>query len=384
MIGSFIFGTAQITFKTENSKKVFSYLSQKEIPFSHHVIEGTSSKIRIPIYNRKKILPIEGLITVERRGLPALLYQYRHRYGILAGAIIAAVTVALSGQVIWRIDVKGNRDIPDAYVKERLREIGIYEGSVSKNLDFSMLNNRFLTESEGIAWISVNLNGTCAVAEVRESKERNTHKKTELCNLVAAEDGQIEQVSAIEGKPCVKIGDTVQKGEVLVSGVIVHGEDRLRFESAKSSVTARVKRSFRVEVPFEYEKKVYTGDKKRKITVSFFKNSVNLFGNSRIPYAFYDTIVTEKKSEINGLSLPVSVYIKEYREYTPKREILSLKDARTRLMCLYREELIRTLGSGTLISKTVKYEASDSAVSLNCSIECADDIALSQSITVKE
>ncbi|MDD6094627.1 MAG: sporulation protein YqfD [Clostridia bacterium] len=382
MIANFFMGTARLTFENTDAAKVFSLLSRREIPFTGSKIVGTRSQLRIPLYRLKETEPLKDLINIEICGFPKLIINYKKRWGIAAGALIFSFLVYISGTVIWTLDITGNHNISDEYITGVLEKVGCCEGTRIKGLDFDVINNRFLIESEGIAWISVNMNGTHANVEVRETRQGYETAGEVLYNLVANEDGQIERMASVEGKPQVVINDAVSKGDILVSGIITYNENMLRFESARGSVFAKVTREFDVEVPFEYEKKTYTGEEINDYSVRFFKNRINLFTNYGIPYGFYGTIVTDKRADISGVPLPLVIDTVSYKEYKTEKATLTEKEANDILMSEYRKKLSETLAHDQLLSKTVRRETGENSVKLHCSLYCLADIAEKKEIKI--
>lgn len=382
MLADLILGTAELTFELTDAGRVFSLLSILEIPFNHSEICGNSAKLRIPLYKLTDISEIRDIVKVRIFGLPRLLYLYRKRWGIAAGVLIFSLIVYISGTVIWSIDVTGNSSVSDQYITETLEIAGCSVGTRIKGLDFDDINNRFLIESDGIAWISVNMDGTHANVEVREISEGYKNTDGTVYNLIASEDGQIERMAAIEGKPVVLIGDIVKKGDLLVSGVIAYNENLLRFESGKGSVFARVSRSFDVEVPFEHTVKKYTGRECVDKSVIFFKNNINLFTNYGIPYALYDTIVSESCADFFGTSLPLKFHNVCRREYKTVTEKYTQDEAMNRLMSLYRLKLAETIGTSQMLTKEVTTEITDNAARLHCELYCLADIAEKREIKI--
>lgn len=381
MLLQFLLGEAELSFPIQHKKEVLSLLCDEDVPF--RLLEGEGSfSFLIPLYRRKKLMQLfsDNNIPCEKkgiRGLPEIIYNYRKRVGIPIGALIIVLMVWMSGRVIWCVNVEGNSTVPDSEIIELLEKLGCGVGDTYEDIDFDVLHNRFLMESENISWISVNMNGTHANVEVREIKNGYTAKEDEgFYNLVATEDGTVERIAATEGKPVVEIGDTVRKGELLVSGAITYKEIFNRYESAEGSVYARVKRSFSVYVPYEGEKKVYTGEKTVKKSLRFFKFDINLFVNSSNPYEFCDTITMYKQVYIfDTVALPLYVKNIEYREYVTVKESISEDTAKERATSLYREKLKKVMGDASLLKKEVTGEADERGYTLKCELQLLADIA---------
>ena len=184
-------------------------------------------------------------------------------------------------------------------------------------------------------------------------------------------------IAATEGKPVVEINDTVLRGELLVSGAISYKADTMnRFESAEGKVFARVNRSFEINVPYEEERKVYTGEKTEKKQYRIFDFNINLSRNSRISYESCDTITLNNQICLFD-SIPLPLYIERtvYSEYVTERVVLSKDEAMDRAMALYREKLSEVLSDDSLISKKVVKSENKDGVTVKCELYCLADIA---------
>ena len=381
MLLGFFLGEYELFFDVEYRREVTRLLADEDVPFRIGESEGRFSFF-IPIYRRKRLTEClaERNIPFEKgqiKGLPRIIYSYRKRVGIPIGALIIVLMVWMSTRVIWCVNVEGNSTVPDSEIIGLLEKLGCGVGDTYGDIDFDVLHNRFLMESENISWIAVNMNGTHANVEVREIKNGYTENEDEgFYNLVATEDGTVERIAATEGKPVVEIGDTVRKGELLVSGAITYKEIYNRYESAAGSVYARVKRDFSVFVPYKGEKKEYTGEITEKKSVRFFKININLFVNSSNPYEFCDTITMYKQVYLfDTVALPLYVKTVEYREYVTVDESITEDVAKKRAGSLYRQELERVMGDASLLSKKVTGEAGEDGYTVRCSLTLLADIA---------
>ena len=379
MLIDLFFGTAVLTFPAKRCAAILNAAARLDIHFRPPVTDGEITVLKIPLRSASPLLCsvcCADEIKIEKKGLLPFVLRYKKRWGIAAGALTFAFLTALSSNVIWSVDVTGNKNISDKYITDILANLGCMPGAFYKSIDFDTLHNRFLMESEGIGWISVNMNGTHANVEVRETSIGEREADSTYYNLVAAEDGQIERIAAIEGKPQVKISETVEKGQLLVSGMLSREEGGIRLESASGSVYAKVTRNFSVSVPMKTEKKVYTGEKTDEKSVTFFSFDINLFANSRIPYDFYDTIETEKRLYLfDTAALPILVNTNEYREYENVPVTLTEAEAKNEAMRLYREKLEETLGTAQLLSKSTDVNIENDVCTVSCRIYCLADIA---------
>lgn len=338
----------------------------------------------VPLFCRKKFekasksrgLPVEA---DSRRGLPSLLWRYRHRYGIIAGGLIFLFIVTFSGMILWDIRVIGNTTLDADRVKEELEACGLSVGDLLWNINTPVLENRLLIESDDIAWISINIIGNVAEVEIREAVPEPHPEEDYLCSdVVASRDGVVEWFEDTRGNTVVSSGDTVKAGDVLVSGYYPETETvGARFTVAKGRVYARTEREFSVSIPLTYEKKIYTGREKCEKYFILFKKEVKFFGNSRNLYANCDTIDTVEYLELpHGVLLPFGVRTVRYLEYENTAATRSAETATElalyKLRCLMAEQT----RDGMLTKKQMTANIREDSYELICHAEYIENIAL--------
>lgn len=322
---------------------------------------------------------------IGERGLPKVLRRYKGRWGIAAGIGIFAVITLWSSSVIWNIDVIGNSQISDSNIKSWLEEQGCHPGTFIKGIDFDSLHNNVMLSHPEIAWISVNVDGTQAHVEVKEVTTLPVSPKDgDYTNVVAGEDGQIELVYVYEGKPVVRPGDAVQKGDLIISGAMSVGESGVRFERGRGKVKARVRRSFEVEIPYDYEKSELTGRSESKKSIIFFGKRINLFINSGIPYANYDTIEYEDQIKFfDRFEIPVWLCSTIYSERQMTSIRLSKKEAVDLAEMEFTNKLNQTVGDGELLTCDKSDASDDQFIRYICKAVCSDDIGVEVPISVE-
>ena len=320
----------------------------------------------------------------KAKGVPALYRRYRLRWGIPVGAVMFALTVLLSCSVVWEVEVTGNEKLDEKQIVRMLSDYGFGVGTFFGKIDFDVLQNEFLMTTDEIAWISVNMVGTVAHVQVRENLGGRHPDDTSgaVANIIAAEDGQITEVQLRKGKAAVAINDVVQKGDLLISGVIAVGEDGLRYEYADGRVFARVNRQITVEIAKKQEKKVYTGEETVRKSIIFFGKEIKLFRKSSIDNPTYDTILSEKNLSLPG-NIALPVWIREERDlaYVMVPCTMTDTEAYVEAMKRYREELDALLMEAEIESVTVEHYSDEHVYRITANLVCTADIATTVPVT---
>lgn len=347
-----------------------------------HIFFKTSLPVAKRIQKKCAERGIE-LTLVREYGLPALLLKYRHRYGIAAGLLIFVGIVFFSGRVIWDIRVSGNDKLSEAEVISELKACGFSVGDVRSRVDASALENRVVIYSDDIAWISVNIVGTVAEVEIREAEVAEEEIEYAASNIVAARDGEIERFEDTRGNILLNIGDRVREGELIISGLYDSATKGIRYTNAKGKVFARTEREMNIEIPLEYDKKVYTGRVFTEKYLVFFEKEIKFCGNSGNSYPSCDTIDTvEYLNFFSGGELPVGIRTVKYVEYeyelTQRTPEEAMELGFYKLAC----ESAALAKSVELTRKDTRTEIQNSAYVIKCKIECIENIAISQKIEI--
>lgn len=186
----------------------------------------------------------------ERHGLPFVLRPFRLRWGLLAGAVLFVAVLQLLSSRVWIVRVVGNEQVTDEAIREVLEPLGVYEGAAPDAVDLPQLQLTALERLPTIVWLTVNFEGSTATVEVRERQESQPIAPDGPANVVAARDGVIVRIDAVNGQAMVKAGDAVTEGTLLISGVMDSKIGPL-LKHAEGVVTARTTRTLTVSVPFE-------------------------------------------------------------------------------------------------------------------------------------
>ena len=82
-----------------------------------------------------------------------------------------------------------------------------------------------------------------------------------ITKVVAARDGVVTQVRALEGQPMVRAGDAVQTGDTLISGLVEPTREggKYRTAHARGTVQAYTTHTVQAARPLTEQSKRYTG-----------------------------------------------------------------------------------------------------------------------------
>ncbi len=313
----------------------------------------------------------------RRLGLIPLLYRYRHRLGLAAGALFGTLLLFVGSLFVWDITITGDGVIPESVILAEMEKSGLTLGTFIPALDTETLERRLALSLDGVSFVSLNLRGTVVHAELRTRAENPTPlDKLTPSNLVARVGGQITALEITGGATKVTLGKIVKKGELLVSGIIDSDAVGYRTVRARGEVFARTTLSFSAEIPMEITEKIYTGEVKTRKSIKFFGKNLNFFGKDRFSSAFCDTIEETKRLYLfDRIRLPLFLVTKTYAYYEERPRTLTeteaLDMAKRELLTKQREPL----RDAEILSRRRDITIRDGVLILTETVDCIIDIA---------
>ena len=138
--------------------------------------------------------------------------------------------------------------------------MGLSRGSWKESLDVQKMAILLRQQYEQIGWAAINLVGGVAEVDISERQEgEEIVESNEPCNVVAARGGQIVRMEVYDGQRVRQDGETVKKGDLLVSGVVANSKNKTILRHAEAKVLAEYSQSHEVSVPLTQTLKVPQG-----------------------------------------------------------------------------------------------------------------------------
>jgi len=286
---------------------------------------------------------------LRRRGLPFVLRRAGGRMFFAAGFAGFVFGLWLLGQVIWTVDVAGAKRIPESRVRAAAAEMGIRPLAWKFGLDApGELSRRLTALLPGAAWIGVDVQGTRVLIRVVEQTLPEKRERLSPRHLVAGYDAVVTRVLAERGRPAVRPGDRVRKGDVLVSGLVGDGE-RVAAVPAEGTVMGLVWHEYDIVSPLEHRHKVYTGKRHVKRWLVFGGRALQIAGFGDPGFARYETSVERKVLAWRNRTLPFGTIREELRETEVAGVRVAAEEARAIGLTQARGDVLRKAGEGAVI-----------------------------------
>ena len=329
----------------------------------------------------------------EPKGLPSYIVRHRTRVGLVFGGLMSVALVIYSGLFVWDVRITGNQSLTDHEIRQSLQACGFGVGTSLVGFQADHIENRVLLQNDRIAWISINMKGTVAEVQVREAVYRDPEPNEGPCNVIAGRSGTVERIELEDGNVIVTAGQTVNEGDLLVSGL--YDSDRLgiRWTHAAAKVYARTVRTVQIEIPLTYEQKVYgTSGSEQSLSSAFVAERSVIFFAKEIKFSkktgnvvgSCDTIRSVAIGRIGNVTLPVSVQTVWYMPYTLEMATRTPAEAEELAYLELARQIGELPGGAELIRKTITTRLTDEAFVLDCTLVCIEDIAVQRPFDVVE
>lgn len=322
----------------------------------------------------------------NRIGLPFTFEKLRKRKMLGFGAIIFVLLILTLSSIVWEIEIIGAEQIPVPEINNVLRANNINIGKFKTSIDTDNIEGILLSEFEHISFLDIRLTGVKLIVELREQDiPPEEVDKSYPAHLIAKKRGVVTKVIARKGTALVEKGKIVEKGDVLISGVM-EGEhmENSYLVHAEGEVWAQTRYTSVIEEAIVKKDKIETGRIYRQRALKFGDKGIR-FLSGDIPYDDYIEEIIEK--DIINLKWPkIKIPIKivnhkfiEVKSKEIKHDIDFLKQ-RTQLKAI--EEINKQLSDDVeIISKDAIYTIEDNILRTQIIIDTIEDITKIQMIS---
>lgn len=260
-----------------------------------------------------------------RQGLPFFLFQNRKRKLLCIGLMMFAFILFASSFYIWDISFIGNRRFTDDILSKYLESLSVHAGRKKSDIKCEDLEAEIRNTFSEITWVSVEIRGTRLIVNVKENEALTEIAELEKspCDLVAGKRGIIKEVIVRNGFSCVKVGDIVEQGALLVDGTIPILDDAgntvfLHETHADAEIIAETKHELVKKLALSRVEKVRTGEKRSGLYTRIFGYTIYLLPPS-CSKLFWEFVIDQSQlCLLRNFYLPVywgAVDAYEYGEY---------------------------------------------------------------------
>ncbi|MBP0980809.1 MAG: sporulation protein YqfD [Oscillospiraceae bacterium] len=277
--------------------------------------------------NYKKLRPIAKsdslrIRLTEKRGLFLYKRRFLRRKGLVLGAITAVILLIFASNRIWRIEVSGCDEQMAEEIISELADAGIKRGIRRKSIDARTAQRKMRLNDDRLAWIALNIVGSTLYVQLSELEPvpELIDPDDRVANIIAECDGQIKYLEIYDGKAMVQVGETVSRGDLIVSGIMEDQYGKKQFKFARAKVMAQCYDKTSVIVSLSQPIWEICGEPKKEYSLRINGEWRRLFGKA--PDAACKVTEEIKKHQLFEIAI---------REYTPvllKKSELTEREAK--------------------------------------------------------
>ncbi len=271
---------------------------------------------KIGIGEFKQIRPLLGglhvrISIVGRIGLPFFGRKLLQRKVLIIGLLACLISLYYLTGFIWFVEVAGNEKVSTEAIMAVLAENGVVVGATKKDIAHQALDNILLTEFPDLSWVGINTKGVLIKVDVVE-RTSPILEAVQQGDLLAATAGLVTQVLPFRGTAHVAVGDTVKKGDLLISGEYYDQYGQKQQGAAEGIVRARVWHDAIGEAALSKIVAVSTDQTHNNYSINFGRYSIRL--GRKVPFANYQVESRPWQFELKDFHFPFTINRNDFQE----------------------------------------------------------------------
>ena len=328
-------------------------------------------------------------------GMPALRDVARARWTLFPSLVLCAIICALVLSRIWLVDVCFTGSRPElgrrTAILEELSSAQIHPGIPAGQIDTGSLEKRLLSDAGNYSFIGVRRQGIRLLVEAApEVPTPPTYRLSHARDLVAARDGVVEEITVLAGSACVKPGDTVRAGQVLIRGeeaIATNAETQEEITtpvSALGEVVARCWYEGGAQGYINTSIHSRTGRESTSVQLKLMNFSLPLLEGENYP----EQEVEAQHLPVVGLFLPLELERSTHYETRKSVQSMNPEILQEQLETLARAEVLAALAEDSIeyeiASQWTDAEQTDNILRLRAVYEIYTDIATTRDAFIEE
>ena len=243
-------------FKVEDKKNI-KKLIKYHIYFENIVYNNKSCYIYVDYYNYCKVLKYKKLFNIElvdTKGVNKYKYLLKKYFLFFISVIVGIVGVYFLSNVIFDVKIMTNKEDLYKLLSNELEYYGMSRYNFVKSFEEKEeIKKKILEEhKDKIEWLEFDRKGSVYYINVLERIINKEDDSSNYRHLVSKKNAIILEIKAEDGEIVKKINDYVNKGDIIVSGAIMKGEEVKNYVKAKGNVYGETWYNVSVELPINY------------------------------------------------------------------------------------------------------------------------------------
>ena len=318
--------------------------------------------------------------TLKSTGVKSFFSKYLKRKPFFFGIIVVVLVIYYSTGFIYNIEITGNEYMSKYEILSLLKEAGVNDGASNRKLDVKDIQNNVMLTTDKLAWLWIDIKGTNAYVTIKERIiVPEPENKDEYCNYISTSDAVITDIMPRYGKPMVKVGDVVRKGDILISGISETQMGEIRYMHADGVVKGRTWHELDGVYNHTKVNRYLTGNIEKRYSIIIDNSVFPILKENKTSFLEFDHNKIEQKIKFFKKTLPISFTIDTYCEII--EECVEISDdevVQTAVSVLGKslyEDICKKRDDIIIIDKTYKYSHLDNGnLYVKVIYECSENI----------
>lgn len=257
----------------KNTNVIITYVLLKDYKTLYYICKENGAKIKV----------------TKRYGRGIYLNKIKNRIGLSFGIIIFFFIIYYLSSYIWSINIIASKYLTPYEIRKELYSLDIIPGIRAKDINVYELENKLLKDNSNISWIKIRKEAGSLRVEVKERQEPPSISNEGGNNIiVSSRDAEILRVYTTSGKPVVKKGDIVKRGQLLLDNK--QGKEGEEYEvKAKGIFIGKTFYEGTKVISLINMRKERTGEEKSNFYINILNKRIYIKNNENI-FEYYDKI----------------------------------------------------------------------------------------------
>ena len=263
-------------------KRAFRFLKtliELQIPFEKKK-EGISFiiiEVSEEDYERiEKIKSTYNITIIKRTGILYFLHLLKTKKAFICAVIFGFFTLIFLSRMTFSIQIIETDSDIKKMILEDLEQFGIkkYHFKVNYEEKKKIRSKILEKEQDYLEWLEIEEVGTSYQIKLIKRLKEEEQEIQEDRHIIAKKKGIVTRIEAEKGEVVVQKNQTVEEGEVLISGLIKNKETIVSKVPATGHVFAEVWYQVNMKLPKFYQEEEKTGRKKEVLNLSFLNKDI--------------------------------------------------------------------------------------------------------------
>lgn len=331
-------------------------------------------------YNKiKKFKKLYNFEIIGYKGFLKYKLLFKKKFLFFLIFFLNIIFLIFLSNIVFSISIKTNdKELSNLIIKEleknNLKKYRFVKSYLEKE---KIRTNILENNKDKIEWLEITRIGSKYVVNVEKRIIKNIIDDDKPRDVVASKNAILLSIKAVDGSIVKKLNDYIKKGEVVVTGKIMHKDSVVDLVRANALIYGETWYTVHVTYPIFYYENVYTGVSKKRLSLTLFNKKFNFFD-----YSKYDNEEITEKKLIYHKFLPFKLSYEDVKSMKKIDDVLTPYEAYLKAVEVAKSKIIKSLpeDSKILDQKKLKFAVNNSTIDVDIFFKVYENITSYQEI----